>query len=113
MSGTCQPIKVKFRGRDDLSQYNGAALRWAHGAHEFLDERLSCLNRHQNRAPSPWNFCSAHPPRVFPDCEFNCRSARTVCKVTRAARALSSLTMKYSWEPGPPPSLSVYAIIFQ
>ena len=35
-----------IRGRDDLSHYNGAALRWAHGAHEFFNERLSCLNGH-------------------------------------------------------------------
>jgi hypothetical protein len=65
MSGTCQPIKVKFRGRDDLSQYDDAALRWAHGAHEFLDERLSCLNKHQKKLLHPGSLLrssTARPP---------------------------------------------------
>ena len=42
----CQPIKVKSGGRDDLSQYNGAALRWAHGADEFLYQILSAFDCH-------------------------------------------------------------------
>src|ERR1700722_19722451 len=46
MSGTCQPIKVKSGGRDDLSQYNGAAFRWAHGADEFLYQILSAFDCH-------------------------------------------------------------------
>jgi hypothetical protein len=46
MSGACQPIKVKSWERDDLRQDNGTALRWAHGADEFLYQILSAFDCH-------------------------------------------------------------------